>query len=132
MTTLTASDGHTLDAYEVHPDGATASMVVIQEIFGVNAHIRSVADGYAAQGYHVIAPAMFDRVERGVELGYDADGIEAWSQGMVGLALTTGEWWLETGTLSHVEVRDQLADFIWHAFGGLVRERGADLSVLDG
>ncbi|MCO4836035.1 MAG: dienelactone hydrolase family protein [Acidimicrobiaceae bacterium] len=77
MTTLTASDGHTLDAYEVHPDGATASMVVIQEIFGVNAHIRSVADGYAAQGYHVIAPAMFDRVERGVELGYDADGIEA-------------------------------------------------------
>ncbi|GAB2755337.1 TetR/AcrR family transcriptional regulator [Nocardioides salsibiostraticola] len=64
-------------------------------------------------------------------LEVDADGIEAWSQGMVGLALTTGEWWLETGTLSRTEVRDQLADFIWHAFGGLVRERGADLSVLD-
>jgi carboxymethylenebutenolidase len=77
MTTLTASDGHTLDAYEVHPDGATAAMVVIQEIFGVNEHIRAVADGYGAQGYHVIAPATFDRVERGVELDYSAEGVDA-------------------------------------------------------
>ena len=83
MTTLTASDGHTLDAYEMQPDGATASIVVIQEIFGVNEHIRSVADGFAAQGYHVIAPAMFDRVERGVELGYTAEGVEA-GRGLAG------------------------------------------------
>ena len=75
MTTLTSSDGHTLDAYEVHPDGATASIVVIQEIFGVNTHIRSVVDGYAARGYHVIAPAMFDRIERGVDLGYSAESM---------------------------------------------------------
>lgn len=74
---LSASDGHTLDAYEVLPDAPTASMVVIQEIFGVNEHIRSVADGYAEAGYHVIAPAMFDRVEQGVELGYDAEGVAA-------------------------------------------------------
>jgi carboxymethylenebutenolidase len=80
MTRLTASDGHELDAYEVHPDGASASIVVVQEIFGVNAHIRSVVDRYASFGYRAIAPALFDRGERGVELGYDdvgrARGIE--------------------------------------------------------
>lgn len=65
-------------------------------------------------------------------LGVQAGGLEVWSQGMVGLALNTGEWWLETQTLSRAEARDQLADFIWHAFTGLVRERGAELSALDG
>jgi carboxymethylenebutenolidase len=73
---LTANDDHELDAYEVHPDGAAAAVVIVQEIFGVNAHIRSVVDRYAGLGYRAIAPAVFDRVERGVELGYDADGIE--------------------------------------------------------
>jgi carboxymethylenebutenolidase len=74
MTRLTASDGHELDAYEVHPDGAAASVVIVQEIFGVNAHIRSVVDRYASFGYRAIAPALFDRGERGVELGYDEAG----------------------------------------------------------
>lgn len=74
MTRLTASDGHELDAYELHPHGATASIVVVQEIFGVNAHIRSVVDRYASFGYRAIAPALFDRGERGVELGYDDAG----------------------------------------------------------
>ena len=53
------------------PRGA---LVVVQEIFGVNAHMRSVADGYAAAGYVALAPAFFDPVERGVELGYDETG----------------------------------------------------------
>ncbi|MBT8208447.1 MAG: dienelactone hydrolase family protein [Acidimicrobiales bacterium] len=75
MTSLTASDGHQLDAYEVHPDGATAAVVIIQEIFGVNHHIRSAVDRYAELGYRTIAPAMFDRVERGVELDYNAEGV---------------------------------------------------------
>jgi carboxymethylenebutenolidase len=74
MTRLTASDGHELDAYEVHPDGASASIVIVQEIFGVNAHIRSVVDRYASFGYRAIAPALFDRGERGVELDYDDAG----------------------------------------------------------
>ena len=74
MTRLTASDGHQLDAYEVHPDGAAASIVIVQEIFGVNAHIRSVVDRYAEFGYRAIAPALFDRGETGVELGYDDEG----------------------------------------------------------
>lgn len=76
MTRLTATDGHVFDAYEVHHDNARAAVVVVQEIFGVNAHIRSVTERYAALGYHAIAPALFDRVEQGVELDYDGPGIE--------------------------------------------------------
>ena len=76
MIQLTASDGNRFDAYEVHPVGAAAAVVIVQEIFGVNEHIRSVVDRYAALGYHAIAPALFDRVEPEVELGYDAPGIE--------------------------------------------------------
>ncbi len=69
MTELTADDGHTFAAYEVAPPGTPrGGLVVIQEVFGVNPHIRSVADGYANDGYRVIAPAIFDRAERDVEL----------------------------------------------------------------
>ena len=69
---LTAADGHELSAYVARPDGdAKAGLLVLQEIFGVNEHIRSVADGFAAEGFLAIAPAMFDRVEPGIELGYD-------------------------------------------------------------
>ena len=76
MIELTASDGHTLGAYRADPAGAPrAGVVVIQEIFGVNAHIREVADDYAAQGYLAIAPALFDRSRPGVELGYDESSI---------------------------------------------------------
>jgi len=70
---LTASDGNELSAYVARPDGDTkAGLLILQEIFGVNEHIRSVADGFAAEGFLAIAPAMFDRVEPGIELGYDS------------------------------------------------------------
>lgn len=70
-TTLTAADGHRLGAYRARPEGeAKAGLVVCQEIFGVNAHIRAVADGFAAEGYLALAPALFDRVEPGIELDY--------------------------------------------------------------
>ena len=70
--TLTALDGHKLGAYVARPGGdPIAGLVVVQEIFGVNAHIRSVTDGYAKDGFLAIAPALFDRIERGVELAYD-------------------------------------------------------------
>ncbi|MFT4633907.1 MAG: carboxymethylenebutenolidase [Candidatus Azotimanducaceae bacterium] len=73
---LTATDDFQYDAYLAEPDGkAIGNVVVIQEIFGVNAHIREVCDGYAAEGYRALAPALFDRAERHVELGYDADGM---------------------------------------------------------
>jgi carboxymethylenebutenolidase len=71
MIELTTSDGHTLGAYKAEPSGTPkGGVVVIQEIFGVNQHIKNVADQYAAAGYLAIAPALFDRVEKGLELGY--------------------------------------------------------------
>jgi len=69
---LHAEDGHELAAYVARPAGTpVAGLVVLQEAFGVNGHIRSVADGYAKDGFLTIAPALFDRIERGVELGYE-------------------------------------------------------------
>ena len=74
---LKASDGHELDAYVAQPSGdPIAGLVVIQEAFGVNRHIRSVADGYAKEGFLAVAPALFDRIERGVELGYDPTDLQ--------------------------------------------------------
>jgi carboxymethylenebutenolidase len=68
---LKAADGHELDAYVAEPKGkAEGGLVVVQEIFGVTGHIRRVAEQYAGQGYKTIAPAMFDRVQRNVELDY--------------------------------------------------------------
>src|SRR5277367_5896421 len=74
---LKAEDGHELDAYVSRPAGETiAGLVVVQEIFGVNVHIRSVADGYAKDGFLAVAPALFDRYERGVELGYEGEDMQ--------------------------------------------------------
>lgn len=94
--TLTARDGHGLGAYRAAPAGTPrGGVVVIQEIFGVNSHIRGVADGFAADGYLAIAPAIFDRLERNVDLGYgEADiakgrelrGRMAWESCMVDVA----------------------------------------------
>jgi carboxymethylenebutenolidase len=73
---LTAADGHKLSAYRADPSGEPkGAIVVIQEIFGVNHHIRNVTDKFAAAGYVAIAPALFDRVKPGIEVGYDADSI---------------------------------------------------------
>ncbi len=74
---LTAADGHKLDAYVSRPESkAKAGLVVVQEIFGVNAHIRSVADGFANDGFLVVAPALFDRIQPGIELGYEPSGVQ--------------------------------------------------------
>jgi len=74
--TLTASDGHTLDAYAAEPEGtARGGIVIIQEIFGVNDDIRETVDNFAKEGYHAIAPAVFDRLEKGVVLGFDEAGM---------------------------------------------------------
>ena len=77
MIELSAADGHKLAAYRAEPNGKPrGGLIVVQEIFGVNSHIRSVADGYAADGYLAIAPAFFDRVQRGVDIGYTQADIE--------------------------------------------------------
>ncbi len=77
---LTAADGTVVPAYVAQPAGKPkGGIVVLQEIFGVNSHIRSVADGYAAQGYLAVAPATFQRVKPGVDMGYSADDMNAGS-----------------------------------------------------
>ena len=73
---LKAADGHKLTAYTAGPAGATKGIVVIQEIFGVNHHMRDMCDRFAAQGYAVCAPALFDRIDRGIELGYTQADID--------------------------------------------------------
>lgn len=75
---LQAADGFAFPAYVARPAGKpTAALVVLQEIFGVNSHIRAVADGYAADGYLVVAPSTFHRIKHAVELAYTPDDISA-------------------------------------------------------
>ena len=77
FTTIMARDGHEFQAWLAAPPGRPrGALVVIQEIFGVNGHIRAVADGFATQGYTVIAPSLFDRVRRGIQLGYTAADVQ--------------------------------------------------------
>jgi len=74
---LTAVDGHELKAYVARPEGTpVGAVVVIQEIFGVNPSIRSVADDFAKEGFVAIAPAIFDRFERDLELGYGPEDMK--------------------------------------------------------
>jgi len=74
-TELKAADGHTLAAYTAGPADAKRSLVVVQEIFGVNRHMRRVCDSFAKAGYAVVCPALFDRTTRGVELGYAPEDV---------------------------------------------------------
>jgi carboxymethylenebutenolidase len=72
-----AQDGHQLDAYLATPEGkAIGAVVVVQEIFGVNNSIRDVVDGFAKQGFLAIAPAIFDRYEKNVILGYTGEDVQ--------------------------------------------------------
>lgn len=86
--TLTAGDGHTLSAWQAEPDEpskdgfptqagprARGGIVIVQEIFGVNAHVRALCTQYALEGYYAVAPALFDRVAPGIELAYDEAGV---------------------------------------------------------
>ena len=85
---ITAADGFTLPAYVATPEGQPrAAIVVLQEIFGVNSHIQQVTDRFAAQGYLAIAPATFERIQPGVDLGYDETGM---TQGMALKAAVEG------------------------------------------
>jgi carboxymethylenebutenolidase len=69
---LAAGDGHAFDAYRADPDGeARGGLVIMQEAFGVNEHIRAVCDAYAASGYATVAPAIYDRQQRGATFAYD-------------------------------------------------------------
>ena len=121
---LTASDGHTFGAYRADPDGAPrGALVVIQEIFGVNQHIRALTDGFAAAGYVAIAPALYDRAERGVELGYDEEGRQ------IGMATREKVGWDDV-VKDIVAAREAVSDagkvgIVGYCYGGTVTWLGA-------
>ena len=88
MIELVAADGFRLSAYRAEPKGTPrGGLVIAQEIFGVNSHIRSVCDGFAADGYLVVAPALFDRVRRDVDLGYGPDDVATGRELKAGAAI---------------------------------------------
>jgi len=126
---LKAADGVTFPAYVAQPAGQPrGAVVVLQEIFGVNAHIRAVADGYAAAGYLAVAPSTFHRVKQGVELGYAPDDMSA------GMALkATVEALPEPGVLQDIQAAiDHAAQagkvgVVGYCWGGLLTWRTACL-----
>lgn len=117
---LRSADGFEPGAYVAEPAGdSRGAVVVVQEVFGVNSHIRSVADGYADDGFYTVAPALFDRVETGVELGYGAEDMAR------GVELAFGQ--LDMGqALADVQAAiDHAAGFgkvgvVGYCFGGLL------------
>src|SRR6188508_2269098 len=127
MIELTASDGHKLAAYRADPAGKPrGAIVVIQEIFGVNSHVRSVADGYAADGYLAVAPAIFHRVRPNVELGYTPDDM---TEGMTLKAAT--EALPSPGIMQDIQAAIQHAaqagkvGIVGFCYGGLLTWRSA-------
>lgn len=127
FTQLKAADGQAIPAYVAQPKGqARGGIVVIQEIFGVNAHIRAVADGYAADGYLAVAPAIFHRVKPDVELGYDQDDMAA------GMALKTATEALPSpGAMQDIQAAIRHAaqagkvGIVGYCYGGLLTWRSA-------
>ena len=121
---LAASDGHKFSAYQADPSGPPkGGLVVIQEIFGVNSHVREVCDGFAADGYLAIAPALFDRAERDVELGYEEEDRQK------GMKLRGQIDWNEN-TKDVIATREAISSagkvgIVGYCFGGTVAWLGA-------
>ena len=130
LINLTTSDGHNLSAYRVDPSGAPkGGLVVIQEIFGVNSHIREVCEGFAADDYVAIAPALFDRAERGVDLGYEEEDRQK------GMGLRGQIDWNDN-VKDAVAAREAISDsgkvaIVGYCFGGTVAWLGACSSSFD-
>ncbi|HSB86839.1 MAG TPA: dienelactone hydrolase family protein [Ilumatobacteraceae bacterium] len=118
--TLTSADGFQLSAYRAEAEGKPrGGVVVVQEIFGVNEHIRSVVDRYAAAGYLAIAPAIFDRERPGIELGYTEDDIA------IGRDIARGKLDFETVVADVAAAGEVAAEagkvgVVGYCFGGLV------------
>ncbi len=129
MVQIKAADGQQCDAYVAQPQGKPrGAIVVLQEIFGVNHHIRAVADGYAMAGFFVVAPATFNRVKTGVELGYTPEDMNA------GFGLKTAvEALPEPGVLADIQAAVDYAastsgckvGVVGYCWGGLLTWRSA-------
>ena len=132
FTELTAADGQAIPAYVAEPTGqAKGGIVVIQEIFGVNSHIRSVVDGYAAVGYLAVAPAIFHRVKPNVDIGYTPEDMQA------GMALKAATEALPApGVMQDIQAAIKYAaragkvGIVGYCYGGLLTWRAA--AMLDG
>lgn len=124
---LKAADGQSIPAYVAQPAGKPkGGIVVVQEIFGVNSHIQSVADGYAAQGYLAVAPAIFHRVKPGVNLGYEQEDMSA------GMALKTAAEALPSpGVMQDIQAaighaaQGGKVGIVGYCYGGLLTWRAA-------
>jgi len=126
---LKAKDGHSFSAYRADPAGKPkGAIVVIQEIFGVNHHIKAVADGYAKEGYVAVAPALFDRVEKNVDLGYDQASMTA-GRGYIGKVPPEA---IAADTQSAIDYAKQFGKvgIVGYCLGGSVAFRAA--TQLDG
>jgi carboxymethylenebutenolidase len=126
MLQLTAADGHTFSAFEAGNVNAPRGLVVVQEIFGVNGHMRAVSERLAGFGYRVLSPALFDRVEKGVELGYTQDDIQK------GLAIRAKI--PEAAVLADIEAAaaafgDKPVGIIGYCWGGAIAWAGATRST---
>lgn len=117
LRTITANDGHTLQAYLATPNGVPrAAIVVLQEIFGINAHMRAVTDGFADEGYLAVAPSLFDRVRSGISLEHTPSGIETG----IGYAmrLETAELLADMGAAVKHVAHVGLVGAVGYCFGG--------------
>jgi carboxymethylenebutenolidase len=122
MMKLTAADGHEFETFEAGNVNAPRGLVVVQEIFGVNNHMRLVSERLAGFGYRVLCPALFDRAARGTELGYSQDDVQK------GLALR-GEI-TEAQVIADIEATaaafgDKPVGIIGYCWGGSVAWMGA-------
>ena len=131
-----SQDGHELGAYVAKPaQKPIGALVVVQEIFGVNAHIRSVADGYARDGFLVIAPALFDRIERDLELSYSAEDMKKafglYPQLNPELSLLD-----VAAAFAYVKEKERAVGVLGFCYGGLISglsaTRGEDLEMQPG
>ena len=117
---MKAEDGHELSAYVARPAGqAVGALVLIQEIFGINDHIRSVADGYAKDGFIVVAPALFDRTEPGVELKYEGEDMQRAYGLYQTLTPETALWDVAAGYAWAKEFRKGIG-IIGYCYGGFI------------
>jgi carboxymethylenebutenolidase len=114
---LMARDGHEFDVW-LAPASSTprGAIIVLQEIFGVNSHIRAVAEDFAAEGYVAIAPSLFDRVRRDVELDYSPASVEQ-GRGYV-LQLTEQQILLDLGACINVVKRNGPVGVVGYCWGG--------------
>ncbi|MES2192598.1 MAG: dienelactone hydrolase family protein [Pseudomonadota bacterium] len=127
---LKAADGFTFPAYVAEPAGKPrGAVVVLQEIFGVNAHIREVTDRFAEQGYLAIAPAIFERVEKGVDIGYTEATMKAGVALKAAVLALPGAGIMQDiqASIDHVaKASGGKVGIIGFCFGGLLAWRAAD------